>query len=379
MADPISREVIGRPAPGSGPSPLPRGTGASDTEQAKTAVGAGSIGQLGAPSDLPASLKMSDGARSNADGPMGPQGAPALSPPRTEFSLADIGIEISVLFAKMDDAQSNVEEQGLKLDDSQRQEAFKRSTEKIQEAAKKIHEAQHKQKSLDILITVGKVLAGVAAVALTITTCGAAAPLAIALIAYTVVDTSMTIADSISQAEGGPRLALDALMQEGFTQAAKACGDDDKKAAEVGQWCAFGVQAAVALVTITVSAANLVSVVRGTTSGGAMLTKLGTTGFKALKLTGIASQAVSSATQAASGGMKISIGQDTAGAEKAQADKVRMDEVAAALGETIRNTLDRLALIAADLSSGMKSAAEIVSKVGETNIAVAAGGGNAMV
>ena len=378
MVDPIAREGIGRPAPGSGPGPSPRGTGASDTEQAKTAVGAGSIGQLGAPSDLPAPLKPPEGARSPADGPVAPPGAPALSPPRTEFSPAEIGIEISVLFAKMDDAQSNVEQQGLKLNDSQRQEAYKSSSEKIQEAAKKIREAQHKQKSLNVLTTVGKVFAGVAAVALTVTTCGAAAPLAIALIAYTVVDTSMTIADSVSQAEGGPRLALDGLMQEGFTQAAKECGDDDNKAAEVGQWCAFGVQATVALATITVSAANLVSVARGAGGGGAMLTKLGATGFKALKLTGIATQAVSSATQAASGGMKISVGQDTAAAEKAQADKVRMDEVAAALGETIRNTLGRLALIGADLSSGMKSAAEIVSKVGETNVAIAAGG-NAMV
>jgi hypothetical protein len=203
--DPIAREGIGRPAPGAGPGPSPRGTGASDTEQTKAAVGAGSIGQLGAPSDLPTPLKLPEGTGSNADGTVAPPGAPALSPPRTAFSPAEIGIEISVLFAKMDDAQANVEEQGLKLDDTQRQDAYKRSSEKIQEAAKKIQEAQHKQKTLGILTTLGKVFAGVAAVVLTVTTCGAAAPLAIALIAYTVVDTSMTIADSIRRRTAGHR------------------------------------------------------------------------------------------------------------------------------------------------------------------------------
>ena len=376
MVDPVAREVISRPAPGSGLTV--RGAGTSGAENASAVVGAGSIGDLGAPSDLPTPLKLPDGLGSSADGAAGPPGAPALIPPTMAFSPADIGIEISVLISKMDDAQSNVEEQGLKLNDTQRQEAYRRSSEKIQEAAKKIQEAQHKQKTLGILTTVGKVFAGVAAVALTVTTGGAAAPLAIALIAYTVVDTSMTVADSISQAEGGPRLDLNDLMQEGFTQAARDCGADDKQAATVGQWCAFGVEGAIAVATITLSVANMASVVKGAASGGALAAKLGSTGFKALKLSGIASQAVGSATQATSGGLTIDVGNDTADAEKAQADKVLMDATAAALGETIRNTLDRLALIAADLSAGMKSAGEIVSKVGETNVAIAAGG-NAMV
>ena len=376
MVDSVARDAGSRPTTGSGTAGAPRSGGTSDTHGAAPAVGAGSIGQLGTPADLPA-LKLPDGAQSNTDGSAGPPGAPALSPPRIVFNLADIGVEVSILISKMDDAQSGVEQQGLKLDDSQRQEAYRRANDKIEEAAKKLQEARHKQKTLGILSTVGKVFAGVAAVALTVTTGGAAAPLAIALIAYTVVDTGMTIADSISQAEGGPRLDLNDLMQEGFTKAAKVCGDDDRTAAEVGQWCAFGVQGAIAVATITVSVANMASVAKGAAGAGGLASKLGATGFKAIKLTGIAGQAVSSATQATSGGMTIAVGNDTADAEKAQAEKVRMDAIAAALDEVIRNTLDRLTLIAADLSAGMASAGEIVSKVGDTNIAIA--GANAMV
>jgi hypothetical protein len=374
MVDPVIRDVLSRPAPsGSEPDRPARGAPGLDTEDGPAPVGAGSIGQLGAPADLLAPLKLPDGARPTG-GAAAPPGAPELSPPAMAFSPAEIGLLVSVLIAKMDDAQSNVEQQGLKLSDTQRQEAYQRSSEKIAEAAKKLQQAHHKQGALSILMTIGKVLAGVAAVALILTTAGAAAPLAIALVAYTIVDTSMTIADSISQAQSGPRLDLNDLIQEGVAGLAKACGDDDKKAAEIGQGFAFGVEAAVAVLTITYSVASMAAAIKGAASSGALVSKLGDIGFKAVRLTGIGSQALSSATQVASGGIKIAIGYDTADAEKAQAEKVRMDAVAAALGETIRNTLDRLAFIAADLSSGMKSAGEIVSKVGETNVAVAAGG-----
>ncbi len=337
-------------------------------------AGMGDIGQFGDIPDLSKLLPMLDGF-TGTDDPVAPPGAPPLSPPKMPFSPAEIATLVAELFAKMDDAQSDAEQMGLKLDDLQKQEAFRRTVEKIAEAAKKIGEALHKKNAVGILGTIGKVLAGIAAVALTVVTGGLAAPLAVALIAYTVIDTALTIADAISQAAGGPRLDLNDLLQEGFTKAAKLCGADDKKAAEVGQWCAFGIQLAITVATLALSIANIARAVKGT--AGAVTTlasKLGNGAFKAVRMTGIVSQAIGGATQVTSGGLQISVAYDQRDAQEAQAEKMLMDAAIAVLSDMMRSTLDRLQMIAADLSAGMKTAAETVSKVGQTNIAISGAG-----
>ncbi len=337
-------------------------------------VGMGDIGRFGDIPDLSDLCKTLEGF-AGADNSAAPPGAPPLSLPKASLSPSDIATKVADLFAKMDDAQSAAEQMGLKLDDLQKQEAFRRATEKIMEAAKKIADALHKKNAVGILGTIGKVLAGIAAVALTVVTGGLAAPLAVALIAYTVIDTALTIADSISQAAGGPRLDLNDLLQEGFTKVAKLCGDDDKKAAAVGQWVAFGIQAAVTVATLAVSFANVARAVKGTASAVTTLaSKLGNGAFKAVRMTGIVSQALAGATQVTSGGLQISVGYDQRDAQNAQAEKVLMDAAVAVLSDMMRSTLDRLQMIAADLSSGMKAAAETVSKVGQTNIAISGGG-----
>ncbi|MEJ0035227.1 MAG: hypothetical protein WDO68_03980 [Gammaproteobacteria bacterium] len=337
------------------------------------AVGTGDIGQLADVPDFTDLLGLLNGQQ-GADDPVAPPGAPVLSPPKLNLGPAEIAILIAVLFSKMDDAQSSAEQQGLKLDDLMKQESFRRTTEVIEKAAKKIQEALQKQHATGVLSTIGKVFAGIAAVALTLTTGGMAAPLAIALLTYTIVDTALTIADSISEASGGPHLALNDLLQEGFTKVAKLCGDDDKTAALVGQWCAFGVQAVIAVLTIAVSLVNVARALKGVANvAGGLASRLGASAFKLTRYTGIASQAISGVTQVTSGGLKIAVGYDENEAAKSRADKQLLDAAIAVLSDLMRSTLDRLELIAADLSAGMQAAAETVAKVGATNIEISGG------
>ncbi|WP_129781739.1 YopB/SseC family type III secretion system translocon subunit [Peristeroidobacter soli] len=329
------------------------------------------------PSPDPSTLPPPDeGGGKPPGGGIAPAGGPALAPPQRQMDPSEMAMQVSMLISRIDDAQSNVEQNGLQVSDTQKQEAFKKSNDAIAKAAKKLAQAKHRQKILGPLATIGKILGSIAAVALTVCTAGAAAPLAVAMIAYTVVDTALTIADSISQAAGGPALDLGSLLQKGFTELAKKCGASDQEAATIGKWTAFGVQAAIALATIAVSIKGVVQMVKGTAqAGGLLASKLGTTAFKATKIAGVATQFVAGATNVTAGGLAISVGVLSADAAKAQADKTHMDAVAAAIQEAIRNTLDRLQLIAADLSQGMQSAAKDISDISQTNIEIA--GGNA--
>jgi hypothetical protein len=357
----------------------PPGTGGARRKQdANAPNGAGTIGASAAlfndSVSLPPFPPPKDGNGSTADGGDAPHGAPQLPSPKRRMSAADMSLQVSALMSRMDDSQSDAEQNGLKLSDQQRQEAYKKSNEQIATAAKKLAAAEHKQKILGPLATIGKIFAGIAAIALTIVTGGTAAPLAIAIIAYTAVDTACTIANAISQAAGGPALDLSSLLQDGFKEAAKACGANDKDAETIGKWCAFGVQAAIAIATIAVSIKGIVGLVKGTVSAaGSIGARLSTTAFKATKIAGIASQLVGGAATATAGGLGIATGVDNYDAQKAQADKLRYDAQTAALTQTIRNTLDRLQLLAADLSSAMKTTADDISSIGETNTAIAGG------
>jgi hypothetical protein len=480
--------------------------GARQKHSVNSSAGAGTIGQVSDPSDIPTFPSLNDGGGSDAGGGNAPPGAPELPAPQQQYSQSDMILQVSILISRVDDAQANVEQNGLSTEDTQKQEEIKRSNEAIAKATKKLQEAKHKHKILGPLATIGKIFASIAAVALTIVTGGAAAPAAIAMIAYTVVDTTLTIASAISKAAGGPALGLSDLLQDGFTALAKKCGASDKEAATIGQWCAFGVQAVVAIATIAVSVGNVVSVVKGAASAtagtasaaggtaaiagdvannagnaasaaggaadtagtvantagdtasaageatdtagdttgaikatanaletdvetveatvktveaiktvedtisaveggasaaegtasatgstagaagggaspagntvsanGGLAVKMSSTAFKATKMTGIACQAIGGATSVSSGGLSISVAVDANDAAKANADKAQYDAVTATITEAIRNTLDRLQLIAADLSAGMQSAAQDISKISETNLAIAGG------
>jgi hypothetical protein len=365
-------------------TPVPTGpasaatTAAAGSANAANPQAAAGPGTLAAPAVAPADVAdllkwLAGSAPSDPGQPPAPPGAPELSPPKLSLGPADIALLVSELIAKMGEAQSNTEMSGLQLDDVQRQDAYRRSSEKIAQAAAKLAQAAQKNKTIGTLTTIAKVFAGVAAVLLSVATAGAASPLAVALIAYTIVDTAATIADAISTAEGGPRLDINDLLKEGFTKAAKDCGADDQKAAEIGQWTAFGVQAAIAVLTIACSIKGVVSVVKGTAGAAKSASTLSEVGMKAMKMAGTGAQAVSGATQATAGGLGIAAGLNTNSAQQAQADKTYLDAAAVALSETIRSTLDRLQQIATQLSAGMSSAAEAVAQVGQTNLSLAGG------
>ncbi len=309
--------------------------------------------------------------------PHGDGSIPALQPPAVELSPADMALLVTTLMQKVSDAQSTFEQQNLKVDNQEKQEAYKTSNEKIENSVKSLQKARKKQKALGILGTIGKVFASIAAVALSVATGGAATPLAVALIAYTIVDTTLTVADAISQGVGGPRLDLNDLLDEGITKAAEGFGADKQKAEEIGKWSAFGIQIAVAVVTVAYSAYNLKNAV---TTAKNMASAAPGAVTRAIKITGTASQAISGATTATAGGLSISVGVDNYDSQQAMREKERMDATVAALSEAIGNTLDRLQQIASVLSSSVSDTARIVATIGRTGIEVAAAGnGNAMV
>jgi hypothetical protein len=314
------------------------------------------------------------GGQNRGTGSPTPPGAPLLDAPSVSLSPTEMALAVSILLSKIDDAQSKSESQGLNLSDQQRREAPQRSNDKIQESAKKLEAAQHKKKTLGILATIGKVFAGIAAVALTVVTGGAAAPLAVAIIAYTVVDTTLTIPDAISGAAGGPRLDLQSLMKEGITAVAKKFGASDKKAAEIGEWGSFGIQMAFTALTLAYNVTNIVGIVRGAANAGKSIVTMSNAAFKITKAAGIAGTAISGVTTATSGALTVSVAMDQKDADHAQADKVGMDAEAAMLTEAIKNILDRLQQLAADRSSNMDSATQNLKSAAQTNLAVASGG-----
>jgi hypothetical protein len=335
-------------------------------------TGTGPTGQVDKKWQLP-KWDLQDGKGLHDVGSDTPPGAPTLAPPQKTFTPDEMAMMVSELMAKLDDAQSQVEQNGLQTDNDQRQAAFKKANDAIATAEKKLAEAKHKQKILGPLATIGKVFAGIAAIALTVATGGLAAPLAIALIAYTVVDTALTVANAISQARGGPALDTGSLLQKGFTELAKKCGASDSTAQKIGEGFSIGIQAAIAVATIVASIASVVSLARGAAQMGGLVSKLGATAVKVTKITGISAQLIGGATSITSGGLGISVAINTQQSENAKADKAQFDAIAARLQEEIRNILDKLQLIAGDLNSNMQSAAQVVANVGQTNIAIAGG------
>jgi hypothetical protein len=302
-----------------------------------------------------------------------PKGAPQLPAPEEHYDPSELEILISALLTKMDDAQSKTEQNGLQLDNTQKQEAFKKSTDALKEAVKKITAAKHKQKILGPLMTIAKVFAGIAAVALTLTTGGAAAPLAIALIAYTVVDTTLTVANAISQAKGGPALDLNSVIADGIREAAKGCGANPQLANKIATWGAFAIQAAIAIATIAVSIKGIYTLTKGVANAGGLASKLGTTAFKATKVAAVTGQAVGGLTNVTAGGIAIALAVNSFDADKAKANKEQFDAMAAALTELIKNALAQLEEAATDLATGMKDVSRELSEVGTANQQAAGG------
>lgn len=331
----------------------------------------GTAGPIGGPSVPPPNVGSGNGVPPPHDG--APPGAPKLAAPQEQFDPGQLETLISELLTKMDDAQSATEENGLQLDNTQKQEAFKKSADALKTAMKKLAAAKHKQKILGPLMTIAKVAAGIAAIALTLTTGGAAAPLAVALIAYTVVDTTLTVANAISQAKGGPALDLNSVIQDAIRAAAKGCGANSQLANKIATWGAFAIQAAIAIATIAVSIKGIFSLTKGLAGAGGLASKLGMTAFKATKVAAVGGQAIGGLTNVTAGALAIAVAVNSFDADKAKANKEQFDAMASALTEMIKNALAKLEEVATDLSTGMQSVTRELSEIGKTDQQVAGG------
>lgn len=296
-----------------------------------------------------------------------PRGARSLPMPTTSMTLADWSIELASFASKLSDSQSAIANGQLELANDRKHQDIQRTTQKIQESVKKLEAAKKKQHALGILGTIGKVFGAIAAVALTVATGGTAAPLAAALIAYTVLDTTMTVASSISQSSGGPPLDLEDLESQSLNKIAKACGADDKLAQEVGQWGTFAIQAIIAVATLANGISGAVSMVKGATT-------IATSSATTARIVGMAAQGVSGSTQVASGGLTVAAGVDTRSAGHAQAEKQRLDAAALVINETIQNMLGQIEQIAKQLSETMSTASAMVTSAGDTMMSIASAG-----
>jgi hypothetical protein len=373
---------------------------------------------------------------SQSDDPRAPPGAPPLAHPLANMSSVMIGIEISALMSKLSSAQADAERNGLEVDDKIRQSDLKASNEKIDQARQKIQAAAHKTKEANGWATAAKVLTGVAAVCLTLATGGAATPFTLAIIGYTVLDTTMTVVDTICQAEGvHQRLDLNDLMGEGMTKLAEACGADKDTAEKIGEWGPIALQATIAVVSIGVAGFNAYSALKGAAgvaagaveggvemaevgaqaassaaeagaevggsavdagaeaggsateagaeavgqaaedaaetaadqSQGWLASKIGATGIKAVKISGIVSQFMGGAAQATSGGVSLSSADATQQADQANAEKMKWEAAKEIMDKMIQTILARLQGIAMQLSEGVKTATDIVAKADQTS------------
>ncbi len=217
-------------------------------------------------------------------------------------------------------------------------------------------------------------LGGVAAVALTVATGGAASPLLVAFTAYTILDTTLTVADAISQAKGGPHLDLNTLLSEGVADGLEKCGVNAKEAKKIGQWTAMGIQAAIAVATLAYGAFSIIQSLRGVATVARTTTGVAQTAMKAAKMTGIAAQAMGGATQISAGALTISAAGDQKSALQKTADKTRLDANTALLQETIQKSLGLIQELASNAAGGMELATQAVQKFAQTNMAVANGG-----
>ncbi len=216
----------------------------------------------------------------------------------------------------------------------------------------------------------------IAAIALTIVTGGAGpGPLGVAIIAYSVIDTTLTVADAISGAAHGPRLDMQDLLTEGFTAAGRKCGENKKKAEEVGQWCAFGVQIAVTVATLAYSGADIYRSLKGAKTLMANgVSKVSEYVLKSGRITGITAQLIGAGTQVASGGITVSAGNDQNQVDKANNEKHVADNEVALLSDTIKRILDRLQALAVDLSTNMGDTSNILKSICDTDLSIANGG-----
>ena len=299
-----------------------------------------------------------DGASDGSELP-GPPGAPSLSAP-SKFQIDDLAVLCENFQTKMNDLSMATLNSSLKMDDQMRRIAADKAIKQIAEAAKKMVAAAKKAKTMKILGILGKVFAVIAAAVMTVMTGGAAAPIAVALLAYAMADLVMTVADNVSQSKGGPSLSLDSLISKGIAKVAKDCGASDDEAKEIGQYGAMAVQIAIAIAGIGL----------GTFGTAGNLLELSETAMTAVKVLNASSMVLNGANMVASGGIEIAKSFDDTAVTDAKAEQKRQQAVADILKIYIGDTLDHMKSLVQALADQMNQVSDILQSTNQSNALV---------
>jgi len=286
-----------------------------------------------------------------------PPGAPALEPPAEHFDMESIALVLGALQSKLSELQLGTAKEQVKLDQAKKDELHKEAIKKIEDAAKKLAEAASKRKLgfiFNIFSKIATLVAAVVATAVaTAVTGGAATPLlVVALVGLGMA--VMDVADSISQACGGPSLSVNALVGNLATLIAKELGADEDKAKQIGTWVGMGVQVALSIATVAVTFTNPAAAAS----------------VAAKTVTGITSL-VQAGTSIAQGGIAIDAAKKESEAMQIQADKLDIDKLIKALQAKMEESAEEIRKVMKEIDEAMQNVSAIINGMGESRQQIA--------
>lgn len=354
-----------------------------------------------------AARQYTTGMQGGGNGVVDAAGAPSIDGVSFNFSAEDMAAALQVLQGKTQDAQIRTAKEGIEVSKVKQQNAHETAMKKLDEWIKKCKDAAAKQKALGIFGWIGKALAfvacAIAAVAATVLTGGAAAPL-LAVAVVGMVASGISLASGISQAAGGPSLDVSSLMTKACAALLKAVGVPADKVDAASKIMA----GAVALLMCPAAIALDPSVIGNMAGGIAMLatdnpTKVAIVtavfslvaslgvGIAMAAMTGGASAAdtISKITKAVTGamqgintmvtgGLNIGIAMDEHGAAMAQVDKKKIDALVLALQKQMEEDRDQLKKVLEEIQQGVSVVSQMINAAGESRTQIAANLGKSL-
>lgn len=341
-------------------------------------------------------------------------GAPSIDGVSINFSAEDMAAALQVLQGKTQEAQIRTAKEGIEVSKVKQQNAHETAMKKLDEWIKKCKDAAAKQKALGIFGWVAKALAfvacAIAAVAATVLTGGAAAPLlAVAIVGM--VASGISLASGISQAAGGPPLEISTLLTKACAALLKGLGVPEDKVEAASKIMA----GALALVLCPAAIALDPALVGNMAGGIAMLatddaTKIAIVtavfslvasigvGIAMAVMTGGASaadtvsktlQTVSKAVQAGMGavqgvntavmgGLNIGIAIDEHGAAMAQVDKKKIDALVLMLQKQMEEDRDQLKKVLDEIQQGVSIVSQMINEAGQSRAQISANLGKSL-
>jgi len=168
-------------------------------------------------------------------------GAPILTPPPTNFSAADLIDMLRDLQSKSMDAQIKTASKSLEKAGQDAKANNEAQMKKIEEWIKKCEDAANASRVKSIFSWIGKIAAIVGAIAGIVVAVaatpftGGAASVLVVLAVVGLVAATISLADQISQAKGGPEISISNLAK-GVSAILQACGLPEDKADSIGKF-----------------------------------------------------------------------------------------------------------------------------------------------